>query len=556
MSMQEARPSRFSDDYDESMEETIKAPRGNRSNRSSGIFMDMRQHAESAMGTPQRAQTMPMGVAVPDYMNMSNVNAEFLKIDGGYDGLPVVHGVHMMQPATPLSSRHPTASPFDNKPDLHPMNFDTQSAISPFGQLGHSPDHSATPSRRSSPHRRTESLASIASAASISSLVIEETRTETGITLDDIATYIEGPDPADGKWVCLYEDCGKKFGRKENIKSHVQTHLNDRQYQCPNCQKCFVRQHDLKRHAKIHTGIKPYPCDCGNTFARHDALTRHRQRGMCIGAFDGIVRKVVKRGRPRKHRPDMAARIEKSARTRSKNKNSASSPSATSQSGYSDSSAPNSPSNDLDNMLDDPDFDNMMDVAMSGIESGSSTATTSTMDPSALTVSSAPMPTLAMTTAAMNEVLAVVSPEHISSPSTMSHYSHVSLGGDDPTIDGLPAMPGSPTKSVASHYTAHPGTPPELSASSSPPSSSTRFFDLDPNSSCTEESIGLSAPPPVGCGVDMGNISSTSLEEDLLKAFTTEDGLVQLDNSGFSMLNSSKFEDEYGMFTNDGDVLF
>ncbi|CRK47815.1 hypothetical protein BN1723_020404, partial [Verticillium longisporum] len=108
----------------------------------------------------------------------------------------------------------------------------------------------------------------------------EETKTETGVTTDDIAIYIQGPDPADNKWMCLFEDCGKKFGRKENIKSHVQTHLNDRQYQCPSCHKCFVRQHDLKRHAKIHTGIKPYPCECGNSFARHDALTRHRQRGM------------------------------------------------------------------------------------------------------------------------------------------------------------------------------------------------------------------------------------------------------------------------------------
>ncbi|KAF2237311.1 hypothetical protein EV356DRAFT_421947, partial [Viridothelium virens] len=82
---------------------------------------------------------------------------------------------------------------------------------------------------------------------------------------------------------CLYEDCAKKFGRRENIKSHVQTHLGDRQFKCNECQKCFVRQHDLKRHAKIHSGDKPHICLCGNGFARHDALTRHRQRGVCIG---------------------------------------------------------------------------------------------------------------------------------------------------------------------------------------------------------------------------------------------------------------------------------
>lgn len=122
----------------------------------------------------------------------------------------------------------------------------------------------------------------------------------TGITSEEINNFISGPDPADGKWLCLYPECNKRFGRKENIKSHVQTHLGDRQYRCFICKKCFVRQHDLKRHSKIHTGVKPYPCLCGNSFARHDALTRHRQRGMCIGAFEGIVKKVVKRGRPRK----------------------------------------------------------------------------------------------------------------------------------------------------------------------------------------------------------------------------------------------------------------
>lgn len=139
---------------------------------------------------------------------------------------------------------------------------------------------------------------------------------ETNVTLDDIAQFIEGPLPDDGKWICKYDDCNKRFGRKENIKSHVQTHLGDRQFRCDHCQKCFVRGHDLKRHAKIHTGTKAYACMCGNAFARHDALTRHRQRGMCIGAFEGVVRKDVKRGRPRKHRPEMDDRLDKASRSR------------------------------------------------------------------------------------------------------------------------------------------------------------------------------------------------------------------------------------------------
>jgi regulatory protein SWI5 len=139
----------------------------------------------------------------------------------------------------------------------------------------------------------------------------------TGIAPEDVLRYISEQDPVTNKWTCLYQDCGKMFGRRENIRSHVQTHLGDRQFKCNGCGKCFVRQHDLKRHAKIHSGNKPYKCPCGAGFARQDALTRHRQRGMCVGGFPDAVRRQAKRGRPKKsNRPDMEDRVEKASRTR------------------------------------------------------------------------------------------------------------------------------------------------------------------------------------------------------------------------------------------------
>lgn len=156
---------------------------------------------------------------------------------------------------------------------------------------------------------------------------------ETGVTDADIATFIEAVEGKESEWRCIYPECTKRFTRKENVRSHVQTHLGDRQYRCNDCQKCFVRQHDLKRHATIHSGVKPFPCKCGSSFARQDALTRHRQRGTCIGAFEGIVKKVVKRGRPRKHRPEMDERHEKADRTR---KHAANKSTSSSSSGVSD----------------------------------------------------------------------------------------------------------------------------------------------------------------------------------------------------------------------------
>ncbi|GAB7344361.1 hypothetical protein MBLNU457_2223t1 [Dothideomycetes sp. NU457] len=152
--------------------------------------------------------------------------------------------------------------------------------------------------------------------AILANLEVDASIEDTGISAEEVQAYISEQDPADSKWTCLFPECNKKFGRKENIRSHVQTHLGDRQFKCNACGKCFVRQHDLKRHAKIHSGDKPHKCPCGNGFARQDALTRHRQRGVCEGALPGFERREVKRGRPRKNRPDMADRIDKASRAR------------------------------------------------------------------------------------------------------------------------------------------------------------------------------------------------------------------------------------------------
>jgi regulatory protein SWI5 len=138
----------------------------------------------------------------------------------------------------------------------------------------------------------------------------------TGISPEEVQRYISEQDPTTSKWTCLYPGCAKVFGRRENIRSHVQTHLGDRQFKCNGCGKCFVRQHDLKRHAKIHSGNKPYRCPCNAGFARQDALTRHRQRGMCVGGFADAVRRQAKRGRPKKNRPELEQRVDKANKTR------------------------------------------------------------------------------------------------------------------------------------------------------------------------------------------------------------------------------------------------
>ncbi|KAK4556010.1 Metallothionein expression activator [Recurvomyces mirabilis] len=145
---------------------------------------------------------------------------------------------------------------------------------------------------------------------------------ETGVAAYEVQQYIGELNEADNKYPCLWEGCNRRFGRKENVRAHVQTHLGDRQFRCNLCDKTFVRQHDLKRHIAIHSDDRPFVCPCGTGFARHDALTRHRQRGMCTGALPGFEKseeEKPKRGRPKKERPNLEDRTDKASKQRKKN---------------------------------------------------------------------------------------------------------------------------------------------------------------------------------------------------------------------------------------------
>lgn len=301
-----------------------------------------------------------------EFLNMSTMKMDFSN--------DIDHGSSHCSPMSNAISS--TISSFQSSPEITHLSLCTdskdaalepsrleQSFSLPAPQISFSP--SSHPAKED-PQSRSQSVSELDLDASVE---------DTGITPEEIAAFMYGPRPDDNRWVCIFPGCTRTFGRKENIKSHVQTHLGDRQFICNVCGNDFVRQHDLKRHAKIHSGVKPYTCPCGRTFARHDALTRHRQRNTCDGGFEGISRTPTKRGRPKKVRPDTDKRLEKAAKTRQRALEKAY---ASSISGSSECSFPSPPpiADDMDTRGTSP-FDDIVSLQANLAEFLSSTPPTS-----------------------------------------------------------------------------------------------------------------------------------------------------------------------------------
>lgn len=262
------------------------------SGHSEGPLLDVSPMPNSVAVSPMHQAMSPMPV---QYANVPVVQVQEPFQDNQSCYQESFAGDYACTPSYTSSLADPSSpmrSPMDGKFNPLPTVYEALSPAPSHATYAHDSmmlSGEATPNMSyytDSPHRSAMSPRE----AMLQTLDIDASIEDTGISPQDVQRFISPQDHCDGKWTCLFDGCNKKFGRKENIRAHVQTHLGDRQFKCNHCGKCFVRQHDLKRHAKIHSGDKPHKCPCGNGFARQDALTRHRQRGVCDGALPGYER--------------------------------------------------------------------------------------------------------------------------------------------------------------------------------------------------------------------------------------------------------------------------
>lgn len=82
--------------------------------------------------------------------------------------------------------------------------------------------------------------------------------------------------PHERPYACLFDTCGRRFTRSDELARHVRIHTGQKPFKCTLCDRAFSRSDHLTTHIRTHTGEKPFSCDmCCRKFSRSDERSRH-----------------------------------------------------------------------------------------------------------------------------------------------------------------------------------------------------------------------------------------------------------------------------------------
>uniref|UniRef100_A0A8R1DNW0 C2H2-type domain-containing protein n=1 Tax=Caenorhabditis japonica TaxID=281687 RepID=A0A8R1DNW0_CAEJA len=88
---------------------------------------------------------------------------------------------------------------------------------------------------------------------SLSPLSGDLTETESSSSAPLSSSPGEVENSAEKPFVCMHNNCGKRFANKFLLKKHMFIHTGLRPHTCPHCHKKFNRKDNLLRHKKTHT---------------------------------------------------------------------------------------------------------------------------------------------------------------------------------------------------------------------------------------------------------------------------------------------------------------
>lgn len=79
-------------------------------------------------------------------------------------------------------------------------------------------------------------------------------------------------------YICHF--CGSAFFMNSEMRKHIANrHQTTRPFGCDQCNKTFKNRHSLNKHLKIHSGVKPYVCSvCSESYAALSSLKIHERR--------------------------------------------------------------------------------------------------------------------------------------------------------------------------------------------------------------------------------------------------------------------------------------
>lgn len=73
--------------------------------------------------------------------------------------------------------------------------------------------------------------------------------------------------------------CNRSFKWKQKLLRHISSHTKEKKHICPKCNRGFAVKCDLTRHMKTHDSAKPFYCDkCGMTFRQRRYLKQHSEK--------------------------------------------------------------------------------------------------------------------------------------------------------------------------------------------------------------------------------------------------------------------------------------